>query len=85
MPGENCSNYGLTVSPRSKYKGVSIFNIPSAGDSFDKELRQKLLAVITRTRKIDDAVRERIKAKKLSVDVILAMINFIGVNLQLLW
>ena len=50
-----------------KYKGVSIFKIPSGDNNFDKGWREKLLAVITRDREIDAALRERIKAKKLLI------------------
>ena len=67
MPGENCSIYGCTVSRRSKYKGVSILNISSGDNTFDKEWREKLLAVITRDRESDAALRESIKAKKLFI------------------
>ena len=58
MPGENCSIYGCTVSRRSKYKGVSIFKIPSGDNTFDKEWREKLVAVITRDREIDAPQRK---------------------------
>ena len=65
MPGKNCSIYVCTVSRRSKYKGVSIFKIPSDDNTFDKVWREKFLAVITSDREIDAALRERIKAKNL--------------------
>ena len=53
MPGKNCSIYGCSVSRRAKYKGVSIFTVPTGDDDFSKNWRKKLIAIIARDRVID--------------------------------
>ena len=61
MPGANCSIFGCLVSHRQKYKGVSLFKVPSGKTEFDAKWRNQLIAVITKDRVIDSSLREQIR------------------------
>ena len=50
MSGVNCSIMGCDVSRKSKYKGLSIFKVPSGDSEFETTWRNKLIAVVTRDR-----------------------------------
>ena len=67
MPGDNCSIFGCTVSPRSKYKGIAIYKVPALKTEFEKSWTDKLVTVITKDREIDVALRERIKSGRLFI------------------
>ena len=67
MPGDNCSIRDCHVSRSSKYKGISLFKIPSSDSEFDTTWRNKLVDVITKGREIDSLLRERIKSRKLFI------------------
>ena len=67
MPGDNCSISCCTVSRRSKYKGIAIFEVPGRKTEFEKAWRDKLVAVITKDRQIDAALRERINSARLFI------------------
>ena len=56
MPGDNCSIYGCTVSRRSKYKGISLFKVPSSDKEFETRWRDQLVVVITKDREVDPAL-----------------------------
>ena len=67
MPGDNCSIRDCKVSRSSKYKGISLFKIPSGDSECDTIWRNKLVDVITKDREIDSLLRERIKLRKLFI------------------
>ena len=67
MPGDNCSIVGCSVSRSKKYKGIGIYRVPTGENSFDKQWREKLINVVTKDRTIDDALRERIKNKRIFI------------------
>ena len=67
MLGDNCSIFGCTVSRWSKYKGIAIFKVPGRKTEFEKTWRDKLVAVITKDRQIDAALRERINSGRLFI------------------
>ena len=67
MPGDNCSIYGCSVSRRVKYKGTSLFKVPSGEGKFETNWRQKLVDIITKDRVIDGPLRARICNKKLFI------------------
>ena len=67
MPGANCSIFGCLVSRRQKYKGVSLFKVPSGKTEFDAKWRKQLIAVITKDRVIDSSLRDQIRNTNLYV------------------
>ena len=67
MPGDNCSIRDCKVSRSSKYKGISLFKIPSGDSECDTIWRNQLVDVITKDREIDSLLRERIKLRKLFI------------------
>ena len=63
MPGANCSVFGCTTSRRKKYKGVSIFKLPSSSKSpSNKKWRNEILNIITKDRVIDDNFKKQIES-----------------------
>lgn len=62
-----CSIYGCHVSRRSKYKGISIFKVPSGASDFETNWRNKLVAVVTSSRVIDSSLREQIEKKRVYI------------------
>ena len=67
MPGANCSIFGCLVSRRQKYKGVSLFKVPSGKTEFDAKWRNQLIAVITKDHVIDSSLRDQIRNTNLYV------------------
>ena len=67
MPCTNCSVWGCQVSLAEKYKGVSLFKVPSGNDTLSKNWRDKIISIITKDRVIDKDLRERINKGKLWV------------------
>lgn len=67
MPGENCSIYGCTVSRSSKYKGIGIYKVPGGNNEFDTAWRNKLVAIITKNRVVDKALKDRIEKKRVYI------------------
>ena len=65
MPGDNCSIYGCPVSRSKKYKDIGILKVPSGKDDYSVNMREKLTAIITRDREIDDFLRGRIKKESI--------------------
>lgn len=65
MPGENCSVYGCGTS--RKHKGVSIWKLPSASNSFNSEWRAKLLNLITRDRLMDESFKKQLDADRIYI------------------
>ena len=67
MPGDNCSIYGCAVSRRKKYKGIGIYKVPSGDDEYSIKHREKLVAIITRNREVDESLKDQIKRKHLFI------------------
>ena len=67
MSGVNCSIMGCHVSRRSKYKGLSIFKVPSGDSEFETTWRNKLIAVVTRDRVIDSKLKEQINKNRIYI------------------
>ena len=77
MPGANCSIIGCLVSRRQKYKGVSLFKVPSGKTEFDAKWRNQLIAVITKDRLIDSSLRVQIRNSNLCICLPTSLYNFI--------
>ena len=58
---------GCHVSRRSKYKGLSIFKVPSGDSEFETTWRNKLIAVVTRDRVIDSKLKEQINKNRIYI------------------
>ena len=67
MLGVNCSILGCLVSRRAKYKGLSIFKVPSGDSEFETTWRNKLIAIVTRNRVIDAKLKEQINNKNIYI------------------
>lgn len=67
MSGITCSIFGCHVSRRSKYKGLSIFKVPSGNSEFDTAWRNKLISVVTRDRVTDAQLKEQINKKRIYI------------------
>ena len=67
MPGANCSIESCHTSRRQKYKGISIFKIPSATNDSKAEWREKLINVITLDRTVDASLRKQIEDDNLHI------------------
>lgn len=65
MPGANCSIFGCSTSRRTT--GISIFCIPQGNDEYNTSWRQKLIAVITKDRVVDNKLRTQIEKRNLHV------------------
>ena len=50
MPGANCAFPGCHAARTKKYKGLSIFQIPTRKDEFYSEWRKSILNVLTKYR-----------------------------------
>ena len=50
MPGANCAFPGCHAARTKKYKGLSIFQIPTRKDEFYSEWRKRILNVLTKYR-----------------------------------
>ena len=50
MPGANCTFPGCHAARTKKYKGLSIFQIPTRKDEFYSEWRKRILNVLTKYR-----------------------------------
>ena len=58
---------GCLVSRRAKYKGLSIFKVPSGDSEFETTWRNKLIAIVTRDRVIDAKLKEQINNKNIYI------------------
>ena len=67
MPGANCSIYGCSSSRRKKYKGVSIFKLPSAKDPVTEKWRKEIMNVITRDRKLNENFKKQISGNNVFI------------------
>ena len=67
LSGVNCSIHGCHVSRRSKYRGVSIFKVPSGDSEFETAWRNKLIDVLTKDRVIDSSLREQINKRTIRI------------------
>ena len=68
MPGKNCFILGCPVSRRSKYKGLSIFSVPSGNSEFETTWRNNLISIVTsRDRVIDSKLREQVNNKHIYI------------------
>ena len=67
MPGDNCSILGCPVSRSRKYKGIGIYKVPSGDSEWETKWREKLVAIVTRDRVVDSALKEKIANKRLFI------------------
>ena len=67
MPGDNCSIKGCPVSRSSKYKGISIFKVPSGDTEHEINWRNKLVNIVTKDRVVDTNFQDRIQKKKVFI------------------
>ena len=67
MLGVNYSIQGCLISSRSKYKGISIFEVPSDDSDFKISWKNKLVAVVTRDRAADPNLKERINTRRVFI------------------
>lgn len=66
MPGGNsCVFPQCTVSQSKKYKGISLFKLPSR--NCDREWKKDVVLQIKKFRVIDQALRERIESGKVFI------------------
>ena len=67
MLGVNYSIQGCLISSRYKYKGISIFEVPSGDSDFKISSKNKLVAVVTRDRVADTNLKERINTRRVFI------------------
>ena len=60
MTGENCSIFGCNSSNRIEFAGTSLFRVTKGKDPFGTQWREKLIAVITKHRVVDEKLKDRI-------------------------
>ena len=63
MPGENCAVFGCGTCRR--HKGASLWKLPALKDEEHKKWRSEWLALITRTRTVDEDFRRQIENDKI--------------------
>ena len=59
MPGENCSIFNCHTSIAAP--GISFFRVPTKGEEYSTNWRNKIVAVITHDRVIDGNLKRQIK------------------------
>ena len=75
MPGDNCAIFDCSVSRSRKYKGISLYKIPSGGQEFEKKARDQWINIVTKDRVVDASLRDQIKKRKIFVRNILNRIK----------
>ena len=65
MLGANCSIIGCTKSRTAK--GLATFGIPKKDDEWHRDLREKLVNIITKDRETDADLRGQIERKSLHI------------------
>ena len=64
MPGNNCAIFDCSVSRSRKYKGISLYKIPSGDQEFEKLARDQWIIIVTKDRVIDASLRDQITKRK---------------------
>ena len=67
MPGDNCAIFDCSVSRSRKYKGISLYKIPSGDQEFEKKARDQWINIVTKDRVIDASLRDQIKKRKIFI------------------
>ena len=67
MPGDNCVFNNCNVSRHKKFRGISLFKVPSGSSDFDKSWREKLLAVVKTYRVVDESLQRQISTGKIFI------------------
>ena len=67
MPGDNCSIYGCSVSRHKKFRGTSLFKVPSGSNEFDTTWREKLLAIVKSYRVVDESFKRQLSSGKIFI------------------
>ena len=68
MPGSNCSIYGCAMSTKKgKEQDIAMFGIPKKDDDYSVKWREKLVAIITRDRVVDESLRRQIQNRTLHI------------------
>ena len=65
MPGDNCAIFDCSVWRSGKYKGISLYKIPSGDQEFEKKARDQWMNIITKDRVIDASLCDQIKKRKI--------------------
>ena len=66
MPGANCAFPGCSTSRYLKYKGISIFKLPSREGEFYMKWKNNILAVLSQYREKDNNLKQNILAGNVS-------------------
>ena len=67
MPGDNCAIFDCSVSHSRKYKGISLYKIPSGDQEFEKKARDQWINIVTKDRVGDASLRDQIKKRKIFI------------------
>ena len=67
MTGGNCSIFGCNTSGRIEFAGTSLLRVTKGKDPFSTQWREKLIAVITKHRVVDERLKEQIRKVNLFI------------------